>query len=275
MLLTAAALVGFAANSLLTRGALATHRLDAATFATIRLASGAATLLLLVRLRGRRREGRGSWSSAIALATYAILFTLAYELVNASVGALVLFGGVQVSMIGAGLIRGERPARVDWLGVGLAVVGLLVLTLPGVNAPSLLGTAMMAGAGACWGVYSLAGQSARDPLAETAGNFVRALLPVAAFSVLSLSSAHVTTAGVLLAVASGSLASGVGYSIWYAVLPRLAAWRAGILQTSTPVLTAIAAAGLLGETLSVRLVVAAGLVTVGVILTIVPAWHRN
>src|SRR5262245_43171840 len=161
-LLTAAALIGFASNSLLTRGALATGRLDAATFMSVRLLTGAATLALLARLRRQATTERGSWTSAAALAGYAVAFTLAYGRIGASVGALVLFGRVQITMIGTGLVRGERPARIDWAGVALAIGGLLVFTVPGVDAPDPLGTALMAVAGACWGVYSLAGRSSRD-----------------------------------------------------------------------------------------------------------------
>ncbi len=273
--LTAAALVGFASNSLLTRAALATHELDPATFTLVRVLAGALTLVVLVSLRRRPPSERGSWTSAAALAAYAIFFTLAYGRINASVGALVLFGAVQTTMTGVGLMRGERPAAIDWTGVALAIAGLLVFTVPGATAPDAIGTTLMALAGACWGVYSLAGQHARDPLAATAGNFVRALIPIVVFAAVSIPSRHVTTPGLLLAVASGSLASGVAYTIWYAALPSLAAWRAAIVQTGTPLLTALAAVAFLGETFTPRLVIAAALVTSGVLLTVLPALHRR
>jgi len=273
--LTSAALIGFASNSLLTRAALATHELDPATFTLVRVLAGAITLVILVALRRRPTRERGSWSSAAALAAYAIFFTLAYDRINASVGALVLFGAVQTTMMGVGLARGERPAAIDWLGVALAIAGLLVFAVPGATAPDPIGTAMMAIGGACWGAYSLAGQRARDPLAETAGNFIRALVPIVVFAVVSMSSHHVTTPGVLLAAASGSLASGVAYTIWYAALPALAAWRAAIVQTGTPLLTALAAVAFLGETFTARLLVASALVITGVLLTVLPALHRR
>ncbi len=273
--LTSAALVGFASNSLLTRAALATHELDPATFTLVRVLAGAVTIVVLVALRGRPATERGSWSSAAALAGYAIFFTLAYNRINASVGALVLFGAVQTTMMSVGLVRGERLGAIDWIGVALAIAGLLVFAVPGVTAPDPLGTAMMAIGGACWGVYSLAGQRARDPLAETAGNFIRALIPIAVFAAVSLPSRHVTTPGVLLAVVSGSLASGVAYTIWYAVLPAVAAWRAAIVQTGTPLLTAIAAIVFLDETFTVRLLIASALVITGVLLTVLPALHRR
>jgi drug/metabolite transporter (DMT)-like permease len=275
LFLTTAALICFASNSLLTRGALATGHLDAATFMGVRLLTGALTLALLVRLRQSPAKERGSWLSAAALAGYAVAFTLAYDRIGASVGALVLFGGVQVTMIGTGLLRGERPGRIDWVGVALAAAGLLVFTIPGVNAPDPLGTAMMAVAGACWGAYSLAGRGSRDPLGATAGNFALSCLAGVAFSAVSFKSLHVTSTGLWLAAISGSLASGVGYTLWYSALPSLPAWRAGVVQLIVPVLTALAASALLGESISSRLLLATALVAGGVILTIVPAWHRR
>lgn len=273
--LTSAALVGFAANSLLTRAALGTGSLDPATFTLVRLVAGALTLAVLVRLRNRPVRDYGSWVSAIALGVYIVPFTLAYGRISASVGALVLFGAVQVTMIGAGLIRGERPARIDWLGVLLALGGLLVLTIPGVTAPDPIGMALMATAGVCWGVYSLVGREAPDPLAATAGNFARATAAGVLFAAVSGSSRHITSHGLLLATASGSLASGVAYTFWYAALPALAAWRAAVVQLIVPVLTAISAAMLLNEAITSRLVLATSLVLLGVLLTIVPRWHQR
>lgn len=273
--MTSAALIGFASNSLLTRAALATHELDPATFTVVRVLAGAITMLVLVWLRRRPVIDRGSWSSGLALAAYAIFFTLAYQRINASIGALVLFGAVQVTMMGTGLVRGERPATVDWMGVALAVGGLLVFTVPGVTAPDPIGTTSMAVAGVCWGAYSLAGRHSRDAMAATAGNFLRALPAVMLFAALSISSRHLSTPGVLLAVASGSLASGVAYTLWYAALPSLAAWRAALVQTGTPLLTAIAAVLFLGESFTPRLLVAATLVLVGVMMTALPALHRT
>lgn len=273
--LTAAALIGFAANSLLTRAALGSGSLDAATFTVVRLIAGAVTLAVLVRVRNRAVRDYGSWISAIALGVYIVPFTLAYGRINASVGALVLFGAVQVTMIGAGLIRGERPARVDWIGVLLAIGGLVVLTVPGVTAPDPIGIAFMAIAGVCWGVYSLVGREAPDPLAATAGNFARATVAGILFAAVSGSSRHLTPYGLLLATASGSLASGVAYTLWYAALPALAAWRAAVVQLIVPVLTALAAALILGEALTSRLALATTLVLLGVLLTIVPRWHRG
>ncbi len=271
-LLTAAAFVGFAANSLLTRAGLGGGLIDAATFTGLRLTSGAVTLLLLVRLRGRGRAtvSGGSWSSATMLAAYAIAFTLAYTRIGAGTGALILFGAVQVTMIAVGLARGERPSRIDWIGLALAVTGLVVLTRPGLAAPDPWGSLLMAIAGACWGAYSLAGRRRCDPLGATAGNFLRATAFGLAFAAASWSTRRVTPAGALMAIGSGSLASGIGYSLWYAALPALAAWKAAVVQLLVPVVTAAAAVVLLGEAITIRLVIAMLCVLAGVGLTIRP-----
>lgn len=274
VVLTAATLVCFASNSLLTRGALAADRLDWSAFTLIRLATGALTLALLVRMRRAPAQGGGSWLGGAALAGYAVAFTLAYTLIGAAVGALLLFGAVQATMIGVGLVRGERPARIDWAGVALAIAGLLALTLPGVTAPHPTGAFLMIAAGICWGIYSLVGRGSRDPLLETSRNFLRAtVLAALAVGALVFSGTYTAT-GVVLAAASGSIASGVGYTIWYSVLPALAAWRAAVVQLIVPVLTALLAAALLGEAITSRLLIATALIAAGVWLTVWPSAHR-
>jgi drug/metabolite transporter (DMT)-like permease len=274
--LTAATLLCFASNSLLTRGALAADRLDWATFTLIRLVTGTVTLALLVRLRRgpATLDGGGSWLAGAALAGYALAFTLAYTMIGAAIGALLLFAAVQATMIGVGLVRGERPARIDWAGVALAIAGLLVLTVPGVTAPAPVGAVLMIAAGLCWGVYSLAGRGSRNPLLDTSRNFGRSTILSAVAIGWLVFSGHATTTGVLLAAASGSIASGVGYTIWYTVLPALAAWRAAVVQLIVPVLTALLAAVLLGEPITPRLLLATALIALGVWLTVWPALHR-
>ena len=264
--------MGFAANSLLTRAALGSDRLDASTFAIVRLVTGAAMLALLTRVRPARQTAAPlpRWASALALAGYAIAFTLAYRRIGASVGALVLFGSVQVTMIGIGLARGERPGGLDWVGLLTAVAGLLVFTVPGVTAPDRFGTIAMAVAGACWGWYSVTGRGSIDPLAETATNFLRATALTVVALAPTLAAIHLTTDGLLLAAASGALASGVGYTLWYTALPALTALRAAVIQLTVPVLTAAAAAWLLGEAVTGRILLAGALVGVGVGLTLWP-----
>jgi len=264
LLLLCLALVGFAANSLLTRGALHGGHMDPMTFMVVRLVSGAAMLALLVRLRHTPRTGRGSWLMAAALAGYALAFTLAYTRIAAGAGALLLFAAVHLTMFASGITRGERPSAHALLGTAVAVVGLLVLTMPGWQAPDVVGAVLMVTAGACWGVYSLAGRGGTDPLATTADNFVRATVLCLPVAWLMLDAPVVTRTGLGLAVVSGAVASGLAYAIWYSVLPHLAAWRAALLQLAVPVITAVAAVFVLSEPLTSRVIVAVVLVVGGI-----------
>ena len=270
--LTTITLIFFAANSLLTRGALGHAMIDAPGFTLVRLATGAiaiAIILQITRARSTSATARdnGSWLSALWLAGYAVAFTLAYVRIGASVGALLLFGAVQVTMIGIGIARGERLGARDWLALALASSGLIALTLPGATRPDLAGAVRMVGAGASWGLYSIAGRGARDPLGATAGNFWRATILGLLALGWSVNPATATTNGLALATISGAIASGVGYTIWYTVLPSLGAWRAALLQLTVPVITGLAAALILNEPLTTRLLVAAMLVGTGVYLS--------
>jgi drug/metabolite transporter (DMT)-like permease len=265
--LAAAALVGFAANSILCRMALQPRLADAATFTTIRLVSGALVLLMLHRATAARAHGAtGSWTSAAALFAYAAAFSFAYLRIGAGTGALLLFGAVQATMLVWAWRAGERLGPLEWLGLVTALGGLVVLILPGLAAPDPAGAALMIAAGMAWGVYSLRGRGASDPLAVTASNFARAVPLALALSLLAAGRAHVTREGALLAAASGAVASGVGYSFWYAALRGLTATRAAIVQLSVPVLAAAGGVLLLGERLSPRLVFAGVAILGGVAL---------
>lgn len=267
--LTVAALVAFAANSILCRMALLGHLIDPASFTAIRLASGAATLSLVVGWRVRGLPPRaGQWRSAAALFAYAIAFSLAYVSLDAGTGALILFGSVQLTMILAGLRAGERPRATEWIGLGLALGGLVILVRPGLSAPAPLGAGLMALAGMAWGVYSLRGRGSTAPLQNTAGNFVLTVPAAALVMLVAGSTGSWTSRGVLLAVASGALASGAGYAVWYAALPALTATRAALVQLSVPVLAAAGGVLLLGEALPLRLPIAATLVLGGVALAV-------
>jgi drug/metabolite transporter (DMT)-like permease len=271
--LTVLALVGFAANSLLCRAALAGGglRIDAVSFTVVRIASGMLVLGVLLLGRGGRYRG-GSWASALALVAYAVGFSLAYVRIGAGVGALLLFGCVQATMLGTAIVRGERPSALEWAGLVLALGGLVGLTAPGASAPDALGAVLMAGAGVAWGVYSLRGRGSTDPLAATAHNFLLGVPWVLGFAALSALTGtwtpRATGAGVGLAVASGALASGVGYSLWYAALPHLTATRAAIVQLSVPVLAATGGVLLLGEAVTARLLGAGAALLGGVLLAL-------
>jgi drug/metabolite transporter (DMT)-like permease len=207
--------------------------------------------------------------SAAAVFGYAAAFSFAYRDLTAGTGALLLFGAVQVTMIGTGLVRGERPAAAEWIGLLAALGGLGWLVSPGVTAPPLFGACLMALAGVAWGVYSLRGRKLGDPLQTTAANFLWAVLPAFFLFLTGWGGSHLSATGICWAVLSGALASGVGYALWYAVLPRLTATRAATLQLTVPVLAALGGVGLLGETISTRLVLASLLVLGGVALAIV------
>jgi drug/metabolite transporter (DMT)-like permease len=266
VLLTATAMVAFAANSLLCRQALGTGAIDAVSFTTLRLCAGAATLTLLAR----RRAGGGSWQAAAYLFAYAICFSLAYRSIGAGTGALLLFGAVQVTMLVAGLRAGERPPARTWFGFLLAVGGLVGLVAPGLSQPDPLGALLMAAAGVGWGFYSLRGRGSTSPLRANADNFARCVPFAVVASLLALLDAppHVSATGALLAVASGALASGIGYAIWYAALPALRASQAAIVQLTVPPLAALGGVLLLGETASLRLVLAAAAILGGVALAV-------
>lgn len=275
-LLTSLALLGFAGNSLLCRAALAHTSIDAASFTSVRLAAGALVLWLLVRMRGDARPGRGNWASALALFTYAAGFSFAYLQLTAASGALILFGAVQVTMIGYGLWSGERMRALQVAGFVLACAGLVGLLLPGLSAPPPIAAALMLGAGIAWGIYSLRGKGAGDPLQVTAGNFVRAAGLGLLLSAVAWQQATWDAAGLAYAVASGALASGVGYAIWYAALPFLRATTAATVQLSVPVITAVGGVLLLGEAPTLRLLLASVAILGGIALVVLvrPAGRR-
>jgi drug/metabolite transporter (DMT)-like permease len=278
---TTAALVAFAANSWLCRFALRGGDIDPTCFTALRLASGAAILWPLARALEPKGARGGSWPAGVALFVYALAFSLAYVALDTGVGALLLFGAVQATMIGAALRQGERLGWRQWFGLFAALGGLGWLAAPGFGAPpavlaqastsALAGTLFMGTAGIAWGVYSLLGRGRPHPFATTSGNFLRAApLAIAALGVATLVSpgGHATTKGVLLAVASGAVTSGIGYVVWHAALRDLAASTAGLVQLAVPALAAAGGVVLLGERPTPRLALAAALILGGVALAV-------
>ncbi len=265
-------MLAFAGNSLLCRLALRHTAIDAASFTLIRLAAGALCLWLIARWRdgprGRQQALAGGWPSAIALFVYAAAFSFAYASLSAGTGALLLFGAVQASMIGWGLLQGERLRGVQLVGWTVALAGLVGLVLPGWAAPPWQGSALMVAAGMAWAVYTVRGKGQGDPLQVTAGNFARAVLPAAVCSALLWRGAALDAAGVACAVASGALASGVGYAVWYTVLPALRVTTAATLQLAVPVIAALGGIAWLGEVLTGRLMLAAPAILGGIALVV-------
>lgn len=275
--LTALAMIAFAGNSLLCRLALNETAIDPASFTAIRLASGAIMLWLIVSLKRNASSGRGNWLSALALFAYAAGFSFAYVSLPAATGALLLFGAVQVTMIGYSMAVGERLRALQVVGLLLAMLGLVGLLLPGLSAPPLRASLLMLSAGLAWGVYSLRGKGSGDPTRITAGNFLRAVPIAALLSVLMLDRFTLDGAGIVYAVLSGALASGVGYSIWYAALPGLKAASAASVQLSVPVIAAMGGVLLLDEALRLRLVLASIAILGGIALVLFekPAAHAE
>jgi drug/metabolite transporter (DMT)-like permease len=267
-LLTLFAMIAFAGNSLLCRLALKNSGIDPASFSSIRIVSGAFVLWLIVTIRGGTHNYAGSWLSALALFTYAAGFSFAYVSLPASTGSLLLFGAVQATMISRGLWAGERLRSRQIVGLICAFGGLVGLLLPGLTAPPLFGSILMLGAGLAWGIYSLRGAGVDDPLDATAGNFLYATVFAAGLSVIMLPWSSLNLLGIWYAMLSGSLASGVGYAIWYTALRGLKATSAASVQLSVPVIAAVGGIAFLGETLTLRLVIASIAVLGGVALVI-------
>ena len=271
ILLTVVAMVAFAANSLLARAALAGGAVDAGSFTAIRLVSGALALAVLLAVRRGRagfRPVAGDWPSAAALFVYALAFSLAYLRLTAATGALILFAAVQGTMVLWGVLRRDRPTRVELAGLAIAFAAFVYLLLPGLGTPDLQGSLLMMASGMAWGVYSLRGRGARDPLDATSGNFIRAAAFCVPLALLAVSTGHATQAGIVLAVVSGVVTSGLGYAVWYRVLPRLSTTQAATVQLTVPVIAAIGAVAVLSEVLTGRLVVAALCILGGVALAI-------
>lgn len=268
LFLTSLTMTAFAANSILCRLALERTAIDPASFTLLRLVSGAATLWLIVQVRTGNGAVAGNWRSAFSLFAYAGAFSFAYVTLGAATGALLLFGAVQATMILYGLARGERLSPVQSVGLALALGGLASLLLPGASAPRWSGALLMTVAGVAWGAYSLLGRGGTRPIETTAGNFLRAAVFAALLSLLSLRGFGWDSRGAVLAVLSGAVASGLGYAIWYTVLPSLRATQAATVQLSVPVIAAIGGVLLLGEVVTLRLLLCSVAILGGIALVL-------
>jgi drug/metabolite transporter (DMT)-like permease len=277
--LTTLTLIAFASNSLLCRQALGSAAIDPAAFTAIRLGCGALALAVTsaaARARPARAGSRAGWGSGFFLFAYAIGFSFAYLSLTAGTGALILFASVQATVIAGAIHAGERLRAPEWAGVALAVGGLVYLTAPGLSAPPAVGSALMALAGVAWGLYTLRGRGSAAPLADTTRNFVCAA-PMALLAMVPLASRlEVSTPGATLAAASGALASGVGYVLWYAALRGLSATRAAVVQLAVPVVAALGGVVFLSERITMRLVLSAALILGGIALAVFgrTRWRR-
>lgn len=279
ILLTLLTLLAFAGNSVLCRMALTTTAMDAASFTTVRLLSGALMLSALVWLRsvsagvGNTKGGKvpgigGNWPSALALFVYAASLSFSYSDLSTGTGALLLFGAVQATMIATGLWVGERPTRLQGIGQLMAIAGLIAILLPGLTAPPLGSAVLMMGSGVMWAVYTLRGRRVTDPTAATAGNFLRAAALSVILSLLLLKQLSVDQWGLTYAVLSGAVTSGLGYVLWYTVLPSLSVARAASVQLSVPMIATLAGALLLQEAITLRLLLASVAILGGIALAV-------
>jgi len=268
-ILTLLAMIAFAGNSLLCRLALKQTGVDAASFTSVRILSGAAALWLIARIGGGAHGATGSWSSAVALFVYAAAFSFAYVSLPAGTGALLLFGAVQATMILSGLWAGERLRKQQSVGLAFALAGLVGLLLPGLSSPPIRGAILMLGAGVAWGIYSLRGRGAGDPVNATAGNFLRAAPLAMGLSFVLLPWARLDSAGIGYAALSGALASGVGYAVWYTALRGLKATSAATVQLSVPVIAAVGGIVFLGEPITLRLLIASTVIFGGIALVLI------
>ncbi|MGD9054886.1 MAG: DMT family transporter [Desulfobacterales bacterium] len=269
-LLTALALIAFAANSVLCRLALGEAAIDAASFTTVRLVTGTLVLIVLVGAAGKtsKPNDRGNWLSAFMLFLYAVTFSFAYISLNTGTGALILFGAVQATMIIFAVCRGERLRFWGWLGLFVALAGLTYLVFPGLAAPSPVGAALMAVAGISWGIYSLRGRGSLSPVAVTRDNFLRTTPFVLLISLIFMQNLHITLKGAFFAALSGGLTSAIGYVIWYAALRDHSATSAALVQLFVPVLAALGGVIFLFENLTVRLMLSSAMIIGGVALAL-------
>lgn len=262
-------MIAFAANSVLARLALSATAIDPASYTLIRLASGAAALAVIASMGSNRSAPRGgNWSSAAALFGYAAAFSFAYLALPSGTGALVLFASVQITMIGWGLLRGDKPNAAEWRGLLAAFAAFVWLVSPGIEAPDITSSALMALAGVCWSVYSLRGRSAADPLQETAGNFLRAAPMALMLSLLAFSQFSVPPDGAALALISGAVTSGLGYALWYRALKGLSSVQGALVQLSVPAIAAAGGIVFLAEPLTLRFVLCSVIILGGIALAI-------
>ncbi|WP_286265906.1 DMT family transporter [Thalassotalea atypica] len=269
---TCLAMLAFAANSVLCRIALSESEIDPATFTSIRLASGALTLFLLVSVQQASRKiknkGTGSWLAAFALFIYAAAFSFAYVNIPTGTGAFILFSTVQLFLLVHALLNGAQLTKWQWFGFMFALIGLLVLLLPGIKAPPILSAVLMMLAGCAWGIYSIKGKAGTDPLGVTADNFTRTLPMVVLLNIVMISQFSIDIKGSVYAILSGVFGSAIGYAIWYTVLPKLQDTSASVVQLSVPVIATIAGVFLLSEAITIQSIVASLTILTGILIVL-------
>lgn len=274
-MLTVLALIALAANSVLCRLAFENNAIDASSFTIIRLLSGTIVLLIIIAVSQNLTgtTAKGSWTASFMLFLYAITFSFAYISLDTGIGALILFGSVQITMILMSLLSGTRLHFAEWVGVTTAFTGFVYLVLPGVSAPSMTGLFLMTVAGIAWGIYTLKGRDSKSPLMDTAYNFLRTTPLVILLTFITINNAHYSSEGILLALLSGGITSGIGYTIWYIALGGLSSTQAAVLQLSVPVIAAFGGVIFLSEQITFRLSVSATLVLGGILIVVLGRYY--
>lgn len=275
LVFTGLALIAFAANSVLCRLALGGENIDASSFTVIRLLSGTLVLLVILKINSKKNNSysRGSWPAGLMLFLYAITFSFAYITLDTGTGALILFGSVQITMILLSLISGNRLHITEWMGVSIAFTGFVYLILPGVTTPSVMGFLLMTVAGIAWGIYTLKGRGSDDPLMDTTYNFLRTVPFVIILAIFTVQNTQLSSEGVFLAVLSGGIASGIGYTIWYIALGGLSATQAAVVQLLVPVIAAFGGVIFVSEAISLRLTLSAFMILGGILLVVLGRYY--
>lgn len=272
---TGLALIAFAANSVLCRLALGDGAIDASSFTVIRLLSGAVVLFVIIRINNNdtTASARGSWFASLMLFLYAITFSFAYITLDTSTGALILFGSVQITMILLSLYSGYRLHAAEWTGIGISFAGFIYLVLPGVTTPSVYGFLLMTVAGIAWGGYTLKGRGSTTPLLDTAYNFLRTIPFAIILAILAINTAHYSATGIVLAIISGAIASGIGYAIWYRAIRGLSTTQAAVVQLLVPVIAALGGVIFIAETVTVRLTISAIMILGGILIVVAGRYY--
>jgi drug/metabolite transporter (DMT)-like permease len=273
--LTILALIAFATNSVLGRLALSGKTIDAASFTEIRLLSGALILFLILQFDSKKNNSssKGSWFASLMLFLYAATFSFAYITLDTGTGALILFGAVQITMILISFFTGNKLHPTEWVGITIAFIGFVYLVLPGISAPSLTGFILMTIAGIAWGIYTLKGKDSANPLSDTTYNFMRSLPLVLILALLRFQSADISSKGVVLAILSGGITSGIGYTIWYSALRRLSITQAAVVQSSVPVIAALGGVLFVAEKISLRLLISSFLILGGILIVVLGKYY--
>lgn len=269
------ALIAFAANSVLCRLALGNEAIDAPSFTGIRLLSGAITLFIILSIKGSNKGtlSKGSWPAGLMLFLYAITFSYAYLSVDTGTGALILFGSVQITMIMLSLVSGTRLHLIEWSGVIIALTGFIYLILPDITTPSVNGFVLMTVSGMSWGIYTLKGRGSKNPLMDTTYNFLRTIPFVALLAIFTTQNMSYSFEGIILALISGAITSGVGYTIWYIALGGLSSTQAAVLQLSVPVIAAIGGVVFVSEEITIRLIISATIVLSGILMVVLGKYY--